>query len=413
VRGCGYELGEKAGAVGDGAAEVFGNGLAHVGESGAGAEVDAGAVRAGVREDRNVFAGVVGGFPAGIGIAAVVGGENEEIAAGEKWKEIGEGGVEFFEGAGKAFNVFAMAVEHVEVDEIAEDEAVGTFVKRGDEFVDAVGVGSGCDVVADAAAVVDVVDFADAEDGDALFGEDVEKHGFGRVDGVVVASRSTCEVAGSAVERAGDDATNAVGALQKFAGNFAHFVKVGDGDDTFMRGDLEDAVAGGVDDRLAGADVLFAKFLDDFGAGGGLVTNGVAADAFFKLSDDVGRKAVFVDGKSLIEPYAGHFPVAGSGVFAGGASGSFAEGAERFGFWSEMGERGDVGKTELDEMRQVERAGFGDVTESGPADVIVVGGVRQGADADAVQDDPDDAAERGHERECNTVGREWRSGYVN
>ena len=112
-------MGEEAGAVGDGAAEVCGDGLAHVGESGAGAEVHASAVRAGLSEDWNVFAGVVGGFPAGIGIAAVVGGENEEIVAGEKREKGGEGGIELFERAGKTFDVLAMAVEHVEVDKIA------------------------------------------------------------------------------------------------------------------------------------------------------------------------------------------------------------------------------------------------------------------------------------------------------
>ena len=35
-----------------------------------------------------------------------------------------------------------------------------------------------------------------------------------------------------------------------------------------MRGDLDDRIGRGVADRLAGADMLFAEALDDFGAGG-------------------------------------------------------------------------------------------------------------------------------------------------
>ena len=51
-----------------------------------------------------------------------------------------------------------------------------------------------------------------------------------------------------------------------------------------MRGNLEDAVAGGVHDGLAGADVFCAQFLDDFGAGRRLIANGFAADLRFERS---------------------------------------------------------------------------------------------------------------------------------
>ncbi len=83
-----------------------------------------------------------------------------------------------------------------------------------------------------------------------------------------------------------------------------------------MGGNLKDAVAGGVHDGFAGAHVLFAQFLDDFGAGGRLVAEGGAADLAFKLGDQLARKAIFVHGESLIEPHAGHFPVSGGGVFS-------------------------------------------------------------------------------------------------
>ena len=84
-----------------------------------------------------------------------------------------------------------------------------------------------------------------------------------------------------------------------------------------MGGDLKDGVARGVDDGLAGANVLLAKFLDDFGAGGGFVADGAAADLAFEFLDDLARESVLVDGEGLIEPDASHFPMARGRVFAG------------------------------------------------------------------------------------------------
>jgi len=386
--------------VRDGAAEVLRDGLAHVGERRTGAEIAQGAIRENglrygrrVGEDGDVFARVVGGFPARVGIAAVVGGDHQEVVASEGCEKLSELRVEFLERAGESFDVLAMAVEHVEVDEVAEDEAGWAFANRGSEFGHAIRVGTGGDVVGDAAAIVNIVNFADAKNGNVLFGEHIEQHGHGRVDGVIMAAWRAHEVAGRSGERAGDDAADAVRPLQKFAGDFTHFVKVGDGDYFFVGGNLEDAVAGSVNDGFAGADVLFAKLLDDFGAGGRLVADGFAADARFESADDFRREAVFVHRKSLIEPHAGHFPVAGSGVFAWRVRGALAVGGEGQRGGSEMRKRHDVGEAERDQRGNFERARFRDVAECGAAYVVVVGGVGESADADAVEDDPDDALE--------------------
>src|SRR5579862_6861673 len=151
-----------------------------------------------------------------------------------------------------------MAVEHVEVDEIGEDETGGAGGHRVENFGHAVGIIFGSDVVADAAAVVDVVNFADAEDGDAAFFEDVEEHGARRFDGVVVTAFGAAEISGLADERAGDYATDAMRTIENAAGDFAHFIKLGNGDDVFVGGNLEDAVARSVDDGKAGAHVFSA-----------------------------------------------------------------------------------------------------------------------------------------------------------
>src|SRR6202035_4515810 len=98
-------------------------------------------------------------------------------------------------------------------------------------------------------------------------------------------------MSGRAGERASDDAAHAVRSIEQFPRDFAHAVEFGDRDHLFVRGDLKDAVAGGVHDRLAGAKVLFTEFFDDFRSGGGLVSDGFAADLALEFFDDFWRES--------------------------------------------------------------------------------------------------------------------------
>jgi hypothetical protein len=52
----------------------------------------------------------------------VVGGEEQPVAVAELGHDLGEAGVEALEAAGVAFGVAAVAVDHVEVDQVGEDE---------------------------------------------------------------------------------------------------------------------------------------------------------------------------------------------------------------------------------------------------------------------------------------------------
>ena len=96
-----------------------------------------------------------------------------------------------------------------------------------------------------------------------------------------------------------------------------------------MRGHLEHAVGGSVDDRLAGAHVFLAQFLDDLGAGRRAIAERAAPDAALELLHDFGRKAVRVKREWLREMDAHHFPMAGGGVFAGRSQRAASEGAGR------------------------------------------------------------------------------------
>src|SRR5712692_11115941 len=95
--GSGEQGSEEARAAGNSSAEILGDGLSHVGESVADAERRAGKISGSKGEDRNVFARMVRGGPAGIRIATVVGGEQQEIGRAELCKKRSEKSVEFFE----------------------------------------------------------------------------------------------------------------------------------------------------------------------------------------------------------------------------------------------------------------------------------------------------------------------------
>jgi len=124
--------------------------------------------------------------------------------------------VEFFQSLGKAFYVFAVPVEHVEIDEVAEDESVFALANGGSQFLNAIGVALGGDIVRDTAAIVDVVDFANAKHRDAALLENIQQHRFWRIDGVIVTPRSASKITGWASKRPRDHASTRCGPSNNF-----------------------------------------------------------------------------------------------------------------------------------------------------------------------------------------------------
>jgi hypothetical protein len=78
--------------------------------------------------------------------------------------------------------------------------------------------------------------------------------------------RRARERAGRADERAGDHTADAHAAADDLERFFADPVLLVEGNHVFVRGNLKDAVGGGVDDRLPGPDVLRAQPLNDLRA---------------------------------------------------------------------------------------------------------------------------------------------------
>ena len=74
-----------------------------------------------ISENRNVLAGVVGGWRDGIGIAAVVGGKQQQVAWLERVAERAQQLIEFFQRARESFHVLAMAIKHIEIHQIGKN----------------------------------------------------------------------------------------------------------------------------------------------------------------------------------------------------------------------------------------------------------------------------------------------------
>jgi hypothetical protein len=134
-------------------------------------------------------------------------------------------------------------------------------------------------------------------------------------------------MAGRAQKRTRNHAAHFRRTAQNIARRLANLIQFPQRDDLFVRRHLEHAVGGRVDDGRARAHVLGAQFLNDLGARGSLVAQRIAADPPLEFLHDLGRKSVRVERKGTVQMDAGHFPVAGGGVFAGRSQGAAAEGA--------------------------------------------------------------------------------------
>src|SRR5271169_4718511 len=91
--------------------------------------------------------------PARIGVAAVVRGDEQQVRRAQESEERAQHAVELFERFREALDIFAMAVQHVEIDQIAENQARFSFLQSCGHFCHAVRVAGRGDVFLHAAAV--------------------------------------------------------------------------------------------------------------------------------------------------------------------------------------------------------------------------------------------------------------------
>src|SRR6185312_5695134 len=130
-------------------AEIFGDGLADVGQRGARAQAGRGAA-GGVGQQRRVLAGMVGGGSGGV--AAVVGGEHQKVARSQGGREALQPAVALGQRGGVAGHIVAVAIDHVEVHQVGEDQPARNFRQRRHGLRQAIGIGGHGHVAGDAAA---------------------------------------------------------------------------------------------------------------------------------------------------------------------------------------------------------------------------------------------------------------------
>ena len=130
----------------------------------------------------------------GRGVAAVIGGDDEQVALDHRVEQLGHPRVDRLEPSCVALDVVAMTPHHVEVDEVGEDEAVVALVAnaRFSEVVESVHVVLGVRRLADAAPREDLADLADSVALDSNVEQLVEH---GRLEGLYARSHDGGECA--------------------------------------------------------------------------------------------------------------------------------------------------------------------------------------------------------------------------
>lgn len=238
----------------------------------------------------------------------------------------------------------------------------------------------------DAAVAEDVLDLADGDHFFALTLQTVEDRIGEGLHGIVAAVLGAGVFPVAAHEGTRDDAADQILALQQVSCDGADAVQLLKGHDLLVRGDLEDTVGGGVDDELAGLNVLVSEALDDLGAACDAVAEGAAADPLLKLVHELFGEAVGEGLEGMLLHKTRHLPVTAGRILGVGGLGAAAECALRFFAGGDLAAF-DVADAEFDHIGDLKRIILPDMAERIAARVAEFGRVGQSADAAAVDHD--------------------------
>ena len=318
-------------------------------------------------------------------VAAVVGGHDQQVVGAELGQHLPDTRVGLLQRLRVALDVVAVAVEHVEIHQVDEQQPRAVRLQRRQRLGDAVGVALGLDVVRHALPAVDVVNLPDAEGEHARLLQPRHQQRLGRIDGVVVAAHGAPEAAGLPLERPRNHPPHLMRRRQQVARGLAHAVELFHRNNLFVRGNLEDAVGGGVHNRRAGLHVLRAQLFDDLRPARRFVAQRLAAHRPLELFHHLGRKTVGIGRKGFLHVQARHLPVAGGGVFAGRGQRRLAVGGSRMLSRRQVLERFDVRQPQLDQVGQLQRPRSRHVPQRVAPGVAELRRVWHLADAHAVQ----------------------------
>ena len=221
----------------------------------------------------------------------MVGGDHDQVAFLELGHEFRQATIHFAQRVSIAFDVAAVAEGLVEIDEVHERERlVLHFIGRLQQRFEQRHVVDALHDARDALGGENVADLAQADDFAARILDVVEQGLAWRRHRIVVAIGRARVVAIAARERAGDEAADVV-RFDQLEGHFAHCIQAFKAERFFVRGDLHHRVARGIDNQLAGGDVLVTMLVDDVRARGMAVAEEAGhAGQGFELVGQVGRE---------------------------------------------------------------------------------------------------------------------------
>ncbi len=310
--------------------EMMGYGFANIGEGRANAD-QPGPDTGTKGHDRHPLAGMVAAAPGRI--AAVIGGQKRDIAGPHAAMHVGQPPVEGFQRCRIAGHVAAMAVIHVEIDEIGEHQVARCrlFDCLQRFFHDGM-VAGGLDDTGDALMGENVADLADRMHPVTRLHHPVEQRRFRRKHGKIAPVACALEGGtGLADEGTRNDPSDIEG-IDDPPHRLAERNQPVEAEMGFMRGYLEDAVGGRIADRLAGPYMLFAILRDDLGAGRvAIAENAGQGTCGTDGLDQIRAEGIALLGKITpveIDRGARNFPMAGGRILAARGFGGRAMQAE-------------------------------------------------------------------------------------
>lgn len=190
-------------------------------------------------EERNIFTSMIGARDSGV--TTVVCGDKQEILGGKGREKSLQIPVELFESSAIALRIVTVAVAHIKVNEVDEDQSFSLVLDEGQGLVHPIFVALGVDGIAQALSAEDIFNFANTGNGDVCLLEVVEDGGAGRGEGKVFAVVGTLVGARGTDKGSGDHPAHVVG-IEERPGDFAGAVEFFEGDRFFVCGNLEDTI---------------------------------------------------------------------------------------------------------------------------------------------------------------------------
>src|SRR5208337_3038553 len=115
------DFGEETGPPQELHSEVIGDARSHIGQSATRPQVHAPGNRRACGKDGDVLTRVIGRWTSGV--TAMIGGENEDIASFQATQKDGDESIQGFQSFSVTSQVKPMAIEHVKINEIGEDQS--------------------------------------------------------------------------------------------------------------------------------------------------------------------------------------------------------------------------------------------------------------------------------------------------